>query len=57
MCLSLLVNQLALMGRGDHGRRSSAVDLELLIDFLSGGLDAALRPSAINRPAARRRTA
>lgn len=47
MCLILLVTQLAHAPR--HGR--GALDIELLIDFLSAGLDAALsRSSAAARP-------
>ena len=43
MCFMLLVTQLAQMGQ--PGRASSnTLDLDLLIDFLSAGLDAALRP-------------
>lgn len=41
MCFSLLVNQLALVGKPRQG--SVGLDVELLVDFLSGGLDAALR--------------
>ena len=47
MCFSLLITQLALLGgpksgRNRPGSRSAALDPDLLIDFLSGGLDAAL---------------
>jgi AcrR family transcriptional regulator len=44
MCLSLLVTQLARTAR--PGRNSGNVDLALLIDFLSAGLDGALRVPA-----------
>jgi AcrR family transcriptional regulator len=45
MCFSLLVAQLALLGDPKRGRGrtgAGALDLDLLIDFLSGGLDRAL---------------
>lgn len=41
MCFTLLVTQLAQTRR--TGRRGTGVDVALLIDFLSAGLDAALR--------------
>jgi AcrR family transcriptional regulator len=40
MCFQLLVAQLAQTGSGRRGR--AALDLDLLIDFLSGGVDSAL---------------
>jgi AcrR family transcriptional regulator len=52
MCVSLLVSQLSL-GVGP-GRASAGVDVELLVDFLSGGLDAALCAPAGSRAAATR---
>jgi AcrR family transcriptional regulator len=42
MCFLLLVTQLAQIPARTHAR-SSSVDLDLLIDFLSGGLDSSLR--------------
>jgi len=47
MCFTLLVTQLAQFGEAAAPRKRTKgkLDLELLIDFLSGGLDAALRPS------------
>lgn len=45
MCFSLLVNQLALGAQRTRARDARGVDVELLVDFLSGGLDAALRAS------------
>ena len=41
MCFTLLMIQLA-HGSGAGRRRRTAVDLDLLVDFLSGGLDATL---------------
>jgi AcrR family transcriptional regulator len=52
MCFSLLVNQLALHEPSRRRRSPNGMDLDLLVDFLSGGLDAALRT-----PDAGRRTA
>ena len=45
MCFTLLVTQLAQFGEAvsTRGRAKGKLDLDLLIDFLSGGLDAALR--------------
>jgi AcrR family transcriptional regulator len=55
MCFSLLVNQLALGASAGRARGSLGLDLELLIDFLSGGLDAALRrPGTARGPIAAR---
>ncbi len=42
MCFTLLVTQLAQFGDTGRSRGPSSLDLDLLIDFLSGGLDAAL---------------
>jgi len=44
MCFTLLVTQLALTRR--TGRKVRTVDLDLLVDFLSAGLDAALGDSS-----------
>ena len=41
MCFTLLVTQLARTGRPD--RKPASLDLDLLIDFLTAGLDGALR--------------
>jgi AcrR family transcriptional regulator len=46
MCISLLVSQLAHDAVGGGRRHPPQVDIELLVDFLSGGLDAALRADA-----------
>jgi AcrR family transcriptional regulator len=53
MCFTLLMIQLA-HGSAAGRRRRSAVDLDLLVDFLSGGLDATLGKSSAATP---RRTA
>jgi AcrR family transcriptional regulator len=45
MCFTLLMIQLA-HGSGGGRRRRSAVDLDLLVDFLSGGLEATLGKSS-----------
>ena len=45
MCFTLLVTQLAQGGEPSRARGKGMIELDLLIDFLSGGLDAALRPS------------
>jgi AcrR family transcriptional regulator len=48
MCFTLLVTQLAQFGEGAsaRGRAKGRLDLDLLIDFLSGGLDSALRSTS-----------
>lgn len=46
MCFLLLVTQLAQISPKSRGKSSQSVDLDLLIDFLSGGLDASLRPES-----------
>lgn len=52
MCFTLLVTQLAQAGEPSKARGKSMSDLDLLIDFLSGGLDAALRAGSDSRAAA-----
>lgn len=47
MCLTLLASQLARIAA--DGRRAAAGDIDLLVDFLSGGLDATLRSDATDR--------
>lgn len=44
MCFQLLVSQLAQAGSGRRGR--AGLDVDLLVEFLSGGVDAALRGGA-----------
>ena len=53
MCFTLLVTHLA--HAGISSRKSSSLDLDLLIDFLSAGLDGALRRPAPPRRARRTR--
>ena len=53
MCFTLLMIQLA-QGSGDGRSRRAAVDLDLLVDFLGGGLDATLGRASADGP---RRTA
>ena len=53
MCFTLLMIQLAHRVRAGR-RRRAAVDLDLLVDFLSGGLDATLGSTSAAKP---RRTA
>jgi AcrR family transcriptional regulator len=55
MCLTLLVTQLAQMGRPSRPSAAS-VDLDLLLDFLSGGLEATLgsQPGAASGSESRR---
>lgn len=57
MCFSLLVNQLAASGPHDGRPGHAQLDLELLVDFLSGGLDAALGARGGVDDARTRRTA
>ncbi len=52
MCFTLLVTQLAQSGEPSRAKGKSMRDLDLLIDFLSGGLDAALRAGSDSRAAA-----
>ncbi len=53
MCYSLLVSQLAHAKL--HGRKPSRLDLDLLIDFLTAGMDGALHAPASPRRARRAR--
>lgn len=43
MCFLLLITQLAQIPPRPRGKDASSVDLDLLVEFLSGGLDTALR--------------